>query len=135
METRITVQELALAAKQERGDYTRELTKDERATIAETIAGVAQDEVDKAQAKKDAMADFNAELKELKERRLDLLKQKKTGFVEENGMLHYFFRDRTAYIYNDKGVLVKERPMRAEEYQIAIPDAEPGVIPISQAAN
>jgi hypothetical protein len=135
MNKTIPKSELSGADKKEVGTYTRALTTDEKATIAETIAKVAEDEEAHAEARKQAMADMRERAKELSTRRKDLLKQKRTGYIEESDDLYTFLvtEERTAYVFNSKGEQVQSRRMTADEHQLAIPHE--GVVSIRKAAN
>lgn len=134
MESKIPVERLKGADKREEGTYTRPLTADEKATISETIAKVAEEEHAHAEARKDAMADMRERAKELATERKELLRQKRTGHIEVTDTLYTFLalEERTAYTYNSEGELTGSRRMTADEFQLAIPE---GVVPMKKAAN
>lgn len=135
MEKKIPKDELNLADKREQSTYTRPITEEEKGTLSESIAKVAEDEEAHAEARKEAMADMRERAKELSTKRKDLLKQKRTGYVEESDTLFTFLRaeERTAYVFNSKGEQVASRRMTADEHQVAIPVE--GVVPMRKAAN
>ena len=135
MEKKIARDELSLADSREVSSYTRPLTNDEKATLSESIAKVAEDEEAHAEAKKEAMADMRDRTKQLTQKRKDLLKQKRTGHIEEADTLYTFLRaeERTAYVFNSKGEQIASRRMTADEHQVAIPVE--GVVPMRKAAN
>lgn len=135
MNTKLPLSELRSADKRDVAPYTRTLSQEEKATLAETISQVSQEVEDKDEAKKEAIATFNAELKELKARRKELLKQKRTGYADAHGEIFTFFRpdERMKYTFDAKGDLVSSGRMTADEFQLAIPTE--GVINISKAAN
>lgn len=126
---------MALADSRESSSYTRPLTNDEKATLSESIAKVAEDEEAHVEAKKEAMADMRDRTKALATKRKELLKQKRTGHIEEQDTLYTFLRleERTAYVFNSKGEQVASRRMTADEHQVAIPVE--GVVPMRKAAN
>ena len=124
MEDRIPISELAKADIQKEGVYTRPLSLEEKTTIAETIAGVAEEEFKLSEEMKEQKAVWKDRAKELSTERKSLLRQKRTGQVEESGRTFTFLNmeQRTAYTFNSDGVMVESRRMRAEEFQLAIPD-------------
>lgn len=134
MEKKIPKEDLHLADSREQSTYTRPLTDDEKATISESIAKVAEDEEGHNEARKQAMADMRDRGKELSAKRRELLKQKRTGHIEEADLLYTFLRpdERMAYVFNSKGEQVASRRMTADEHQIAIPVE--GVVPIRKTA-
>ena len=135
MDKRIPKDELNLADSREMSTYTRPLTEDEKATLSESIAKVAEDEEAHAEARKEAMADMRERTKALATKRKEFLKQKRTGHIEEADTLFTFLKpeERTAYVYNSKGEQVQSRRMTADEHQTAIPVE--GVVSIRKAAN
>lgn len=135
MEKRITKDELLMADSREVSTYTRALTADEKATLSESIAKVAEDEEGHAEFRKETMADMRERGKELATKRKEFLKQKRTGHIEEADTLFTFLRaeERTAYVFNSKGEQIANRRMTADEHQMAIPTE--GVLPMRKAAN
>ena len=137
MNERVPITELAKADIQKEDVYTRPLSIEEKTTIAETIAGVAGDEIKLSEEMKEQRAVWKERAKELSTERKSLLRQKRTGQVEESGRTFTFLRmeERMAYTFNANGVMVGSRRMRAEEFQMAIPQDEPGVVRMAANGN
>ena len=135
MEQKIPLSELRSADKRDVAPYTRTLSQEEKAPPAETIAEVSQNVDDNEEAKKEATKMFADEIKELKARRKELLKQKRTGYADAHGEIFTFFKpeERMKYTYDSKGDLVMSGRMTADEFQLAIPVE--GVIDINKKAS
>jgi hypothetical protein len=129
----VTKEELEKASEVVSGrTYSRKLTADESGALADDIA----DNEEKLDNLAEEIAGYKAVWKEttktLKATRKSLISQRKTGHVEEMGNVYIILdpENKTAGEYTAKGLLIKERRMRPEEYQLTIDGPQVRVLPL-----
>ena len=99
--------------------YMKRFTPEEILEKKERLSSVDIDLNDVEEEKRDAIADFKAQMKPLKEERKELLKniKQKSELITEKCYKMVDHRAKDVGYYNSKGQLVFSRPARPEEAQ------------------
>ena len=112
----------ALCEGSEERDYAVHLTQDELAVRKSKFASLAIQEAKILDRKADAMADFKAELTPVRDEKVKVLGDIKSGTIRETGIC-YKMIDRVARVvgyYNKRGQLVEQRPMTFDDNQTVL---------------
>lgn len=110
------------AEKKEHISYFKRLEPEEQTALKDELSDVSIDLDAQEEAKKEASADFNAEIKRLKTRRgkiLTTIRDKGEQVKEDCFVMHDLDTHQVGY-YNSKGNLVDSRPMKPQERQQTI---------------
>jgi len=102
--------------------YMKAFTPEQIVEMKDTLSEVAIQINDFEIQKKDFLADLKAETDPLTAQKKTLLKniKQKAEFVTENCFKFYDHEEKKVGYYNSEGMLIQERPMRADEYQLTI---------------
>lgn len=108
--------------------YMKQFAPEEIVEMKDTLSEVAIQINDFEIKRKEFMTDLKAEVDPLTVQKKSLLKniKQKAEFVTENCFKFYDQEEKKVGYYNAEGMLVQERPMRADEFQLTIKMAMTG---------
>ncbi len=110
------------AYKVAREDYYQELTPEERIEAQEKLTQLQGDIISAEEEKSEVTKQYSQEIKKLKKENLELVKELSANMREVTGDVYYLADEanRMMGIYNDRGRLLRSRPMTQDELQKSI---------------